>query len=112
MSLFHVLKGLQVPKGCAKTLAVSGGCGLDRDTEEPPGGAEGRGEGAPPWAVPWAGPGSPLAKAAQRRRGQMNEARSCSPLQVLSPREAPDAGAAEAATAVAAVRATIGKPGS
>lgn len=42
------------------------------------------------------------------RRGQRNEARSCSPLQVLSPREAPDAGAAVAA---AAAEATIGKLG-
>lgn len=43
------------------------------------------------------------------RRGQRNEARSCSPLQVLSPREAPDAGAAVAAAAAAG--ATIGKLG-
>lgn len=45
------------------------------------------------------------------RRGQRNEARSCSPLQVLSPREALDAGAAVAAAAVAAAGATIGKLG-
>ncbi|KAK2504879.1 hypothetical protein MC885_005072, partial [Smutsia gigantea] len=41
------------------------------------------------------------------RRSQRNEARSCSPLQVLSPREAPNA---RAAVAAAAGRATAGKP--
>lgn len=41
VSPLHVLEGLQVPEGCAKTTAVSGGCGLDNETEEPAGGAEG-----------------------------------------------------------------------
>lgn len=40
-SSLRVHKGLQVPEGCAKTQAVSGGCGLDRETQEPSGGAEG-----------------------------------------------------------------------
>lgn len=39
MSLLHVLKGLQVPEGCALTPTVSGGYGLDRETQEPAGGA-------------------------------------------------------------------------
>lgn len=41
VSPLHVLEGLQVPEGCAKTTAVSGGCGLDNETKEPAGGAEG-----------------------------------------------------------------------
>lgn len=43
-----------------------------------------------------------MATAARRRRGQRNEARSCSQLQVLSPREALDWRAAVAAVAAAA----------
>lgn len=73
-------------------------------------GPKGEGKEAPQWAASWAGPGSPLATAAHRRRGQQNEARSCSPLQVLSPREALDKGAAVTAAAATAAAAAAAAP--
>lgn len=102
-----VLKGLQVPEGCAKTPVVSRGCGLVGETEEPHGRGQREWGWHPQWAASWAEPRPPLATAARRRRGQRNEARSCSQLQVLSPREALDRRAAVAAVAAAAAARAI-----
>ena len=83
---------------------------MEERQRNPAGGASGSGDGAPQWAASWAEPRPPLATAARRRRGQRNEARSCSQLQVLSPREALDRRAAVAAvTAAAAARAIAWK---
>ena len=85
MSPLCVPKGLQVPEGYAKTPVVSRGCCLVQETEEPRGRGRREWGWRPQWAASWAEPRPPLATAARRRRGQRNEARSCSQLQVLSP---------------------------
>lgn len=107
MSPLCVPKGLQVPEGYAKTPVVSRGCCLVQETEEPRGRGRREWGWRPQWAASWAEPRPPLATAARRRRGQRNEARSCSQLQVLSPREALDRRAAVAAVAAAAAARAI-----